>query len=150
STLEQRTTAAASPAATIALVAARAPSFAEVWILDVAPIWHAEVGGIPPVPADAGVGRAPHWRPWRGETVTVPVTRPGGTEGQTLTIERAELTVRPGARSTSTSLTAELHASRGGPHVITLPTSATLESLRLDGIEQPLRADGGRVTLALK
>jgi hypothetical protein len=142
SALEQR------PA--LELVAVRAPSFTEVWTLDSSPLWHVEVSGIPPVLQETAAARVPRWQPWPGEKLSITVTRPGGTEGQTLTIERADLEVTPGARSTSVNLKLELHASRGGQHVITLPPGATLESLQVDDAVQPLRVENGKVTVPLQ
>lgn len=142
STLEQR------PA--IALVAGPGAAFTEVWSLDASPIWHVELAGIPPVLQEAAAARTPRWQPWPGETVTLTVTRPGGAEGQTLTIESATMNVRPGARSTQVNLTVHINASRGGQHAITLPAGAVLESLAVDNLGQPLRAEGGRVTVPIK
>jgi hypothetical protein len=142
STLEQRPT--------LVLRAARSPSFSEVWRLDLGPLWHAEVTGIPPIHREDSGDRTPEWRPWPGETVTLAITRPSGTEGQSLTIENAGITMEPGARSTKTVATLELRSSRGGQHVITLPPGATLEALSVAGSQQPLRQDGARVTIPLK
>jgi hypothetical protein len=142
SALEQRPT--------IALEAGRSPSYAEVWRLDLGPIWHAERAGIPPIHDEAAGGaRVPEWRPWPGEKVTLAITRPGGTEGQTFTIEGASFSFAPGERSAEVTATLELRASRGGERVVTLPAGATLESLSLDAVGQPLRQSGAGVTLPL-
>ncbi|MEA2695908.1 MAG: hypothetical protein QOI66_179, partial [Myxococcales bacterium] len=143
-------TSALDQRAQLNLQAAPAPSYSEVWRLDLAPIWHAEVTGIPPVQQASENERLPQWRPWPGESVTIKVTRPSGSDGQTLTIERASLSLTPGARSSKAILTLELRASRGGQHVVTLPGGATLEALVVDGVQQPLRTEGDRVTLPLK
>ncbi len=135
----------------LVLAAARALAFTEIWHLDLGPIWHAEIGGIPPVhPGNATGARVPQWRPWPGEKVTLAVSRPGGSEGRTLTIESASLSLRPGARSTAATLQVDLRASRGGLHVITLPAGAKLEALAVGGAAQPLREDGRRVTIPLR
>ncbi len=134
----------------IALAAPATAAWAESWRLDLGPIWHAEVSGIPPVHAgDAAGERRRMWRPWPGETVAIVVTRPPGLAGRTFTIDRSELQLRPGGRSTEGTLTLELRSSRGGEHALTLPEGASLESLQVDGREQPLRLDGRRVTLPL-
>jgi hypothetical protein len=143
SALEQR------PA--IELEAARSPSYAEVWRLDLGPIWHAERGGISPVHDESGGGgRVPEWRPWPGEKVRLVITRPGGTVGQSFTIESAAFAFAPGERSAEVTTTLELRASRGGERAVTLPEGATLEALAVDGAAQPLRQSGARVTLALR
>jgi hypothetical protein len=134
-------------------VTLRAPAaggaWAEVWRLDLGPIWHAIMSGIPPVhPGDAR-GRMPEWRPWPGEMVAIAVTRPAGAPGQTFTIEQSGLDLRPGARSTEAKLSISLRTSRGGQHTVTLPAGATLESLAIGGASQPLRQEGARVTFPL-
>jgi hypothetical protein len=125
-------------------------AFAEVWRVDLGPLWHATFAGIPPVhPGDATGGRMPEWRPWPGESVTVAVARPGGTPGQTVTIDASQTELRPGARTTEATLTLRLRSSRGGQHTVTLPEGATLDSLKVQGAEQPLRQDGRKVTFPL-
>jgi hypothetical protein len=134
----------------IALTAAAGGAWAEQWRLDVGPIWHATVSGIPPVhPGEAGAARLRSWRPWPGESVSIAVTRPPGVAGRTFTIDQSALQLRPGSRSTEATLTLQVRSSRGGEQVLTLPGGATLESLQLDGRDQPLRQEGARVTLAL-
>ena len=125
-------------------------SWAEVWRLDLGPVWHAQTTGIPPIhPGGGGGPRLRTWRPWPGETVSISVTRPAGVPGRTFTIDRSELALRPGARSTEATLTLQIRSSRGGEHTVSLPDSSTLESLQIDGSDQPLRLDGRRVTLPL-
>jgi hypothetical protein len=127
------------------------PPASETWRLDVSPIWHAQPSGIPPVhPGDAGAGaRTRTWRPWPGEAVSIAVTRPAGTPGNTFTIDSSELELRPGARSTDATLSLSLRSSRGGEHALTLPEGAALQSLHIGGEEQPLRQEGRKVTVPL-
>ncbi len=136
--------------AEIRLAAQADGAFAEVWQLDMGPMWHATFSGIPPVLPQGGASvRLPEWRPWPAEAATIAVARPEGTAGQTLTVDRSVLELRPGRRSTAATLTLDLRSSRGGQHRLTLPPSAQLESLALDGRVQPVRQDGDQVTLAL-
>ena len=53
---------------------------------------------------------------------------PGGASGKTLTIERSELKLTPGAQSTSAELRLRVRASQGQRHRIGLPEPAELES----------------------
>ena len=46
--------------------------------------------------------RGPVFRPWPGDKVTIAVSRPSGTNGQTLTIDASRLELRPGTRVTAT------------------------------------------------
>jgi hypothetical protein len=133
---------------------AEAPAaWAETWSVDVGPIWNVTMAGIPPVqPPPAGPttqGRVVTFRPWPGERVTLGISRPGGTAGQTLTVDGAELTLRPGIRTTEGALSLRLRSSRGGQHFLALPDDATLEGLSVDGQNQPLRQDGVRVTVPI-
>ncbi|MBF0191128.1 MAG: hypothetical protein HQL99_08355 [Magnetococcales bacterium] len=130
------------------LSAARETLWHEIWRLRAAPWWHVTLEGIPvtAMTDDAG-GHQPEWRPWPGEEVRVRVLRPQGVDGATLTLERSELSIKPGERATDATLGMTLQASHGGQHVIRLPESAKLLSAHIDGREEPLRQDGRQVTL---
>ncbi len=139
SVLEQR-----SP---VKLAAPKSTAWIEVWRLDVGPIWHATYGGIPFVHTQPVAGvRFPEWRPWPGEEASVTLGRPDGVPGQTLTVDESTLDVRPGIRSTDTTLTLQLRSSRGAQHTVTLPEGAVLESLSINGATQPIRQDSRAVT----
>ncbi|MBN2359412.1 MAG: hypothetical protein JXR83_08150 [Deltaproteobacteria bacterium] len=122
-------------------------AWTELWRLDASPIWHLEVSGIPTV-NQAAEGRR-EWRPWPGEVVTIATSRPAGVAGQTLTIDGAHQTVRPGSRATDVELKLVLRSSRGGQHVVALPADANLQSVSIDGRPQPVRQEGRQVTLPL-
>ncbi|MEE8424834.1 MAG: hypothetical protein V3S11_03350, partial [Elusimicrobiota bacterium] len=132
----------------------RAPDsvpWVEKWILDASPIWHAEPTGIPTVHGSSQRGRrSREWRPWPGESIEISVRRPEGVPGQTLTIDRAALTLKPGLRATDASVTMSLRSSRGDQHVIRLPEGADLQEVRIDGKVQPIRQEGRKVTLPIR
>jgi len=132
----------------VALVAPKAIGWAEVWRLDLSPIWHATLEGVPVVHGEASI-RVPEWRPWPGETVNITLLRPAGSSGQTLTIDNSNYEVRPGLRATDATLSFALRSSRGGEHVLHLPESAALESVTVNGTPQPLRQQGRNVTLSV-
>jgi hypothetical protein len=106
--------------------------------------------GLPPVfhQDPNGVWR-PVWRPWPGEALSLTVSRPTGVEGPTLTIDRSLLEVRPGQRSTESTLTVELRSSQGGQHAVRLPPDTRLESVTIDGRLEPVRAQDDTVTLPI-
>lgn len=132
----------------VVLAAPKGVPWVEVWRLDLSPIWHASFEGIPQVHPGAQRSAAmPEWRPWPGETVAIAIQRPDGVSGQTLTIDRSSLEVRPGLRSTDATLELSLRSSRGGQHSIELPPGATLESLKIGGVAQPIRQEGSRVAV---
>jgi hypothetical protein len=134
----------------ILLEAPHSLPWTEVWRLDASPVWHVERGGIPVVHAEEGAGaRRPEWRPWPGEQVKIDVTRPEGVVGRTLTIDHSALQLKPGLRATDAKLALSVRSSRGGQQVVTLPDGAVLQSLTVDGKNQPVRQDGRKVTLPL-
>ena len=127
-----------TPTDTLELVAATGVPFMEVWTLDVSPTWHVETDGIPVVRRrDERGGRLPTWRPYPGEKVVLTAARPAPVEGQTLTLDRAQLTITPGLRATDARLELDLRSSRGGHHTLTLPEGATVQSVKLGGQDIP-------------
>jgi hypothetical protein len=143
-------TSTLAPRAELPLLATRTLAWTEVWRLEASPIWHVEPRGIPPVLGPEGAAvRIPEWRPWPGESVTLAISRPTGTAGQTLTIDRTSLTVRPGLRSTDAELDVQLRSSRGGRHTVVLPEAAELQSVLIDQQTQPIQQEGREVTLPI-
>jgi hypothetical protein len=135
----------------VELKAADNPAWSELWQADIAPIWHAELSGIPVVHhQDSGKRWLPEWRPWPGEKVTLDITRPQGVRGQTITIDSSRLLQSAGRRASDFNLDLVIRSSRGKQHSLTLPEQARLQSVTIDGIAQPIRQDGRRVTLPIK
>lgn len=138
------------PGPSLELTAAETTDWVEVWRLDASPLWHVEHRGLPVVHHQDGAGRwLPTWQPWPGETLTLALTRPEGVPGRTLTLDASRLVLRPGTRATEAVLSLELRSSQGGRHTLTLPPGAELQSVSLDGRTQPIRQEGGRVSLPL-
>jgi hypothetical protein len=134
---------------TLALEAPRNVAWTELWRLDPSPLWHVSAVGIPAVDALAAGTRQREWRPWPGEKLALTVERPEGAGGETLTIDRSQLTLSPGLRATDATLALSLRSSQGGQHFVTLPEAAELTELTLDGAQQPLRQEGQRIPIAL-
>jgi hypothetical protein len=132
----------------ISLLAPRTAAWSEIWRLDLSPIWHATLSGIPVVHGEAGA-RVPEWRPWPGESTTIELLRPAGVAGQTLTIDSSDYEIRPGLRATDATVSFNLRSSRGGEHVVQLPDGAELESVAINGASQPLRQQGRSVILSV-
>lgn len=136
----------------IHLVAPKDVAWAEVWRMDVGPVWHASYSGIPFVHAavpGSGATKTPEWRPWPGEEGVVNLTRPEGIPGQTLTVDESTTSVAPGLRATDVSVTLHVRSSRGGDHTMTLPEGAQLESLSINGAVQPIRQQSRSVTVPI-
>jgi hypothetical protein len=136
-------------APSLALEAPREVAWSEVWRLDPSPLWHATAEGIPAIDAPAAGTRLREWRPWPGERLVLAIERPEGAGGETLTIDRSQLTFSPGLRATDASLALSFRSSQGGQHFVTLPAGAELTGLTLDGAPQPLRQEEARVPIPL-
>jgi hypothetical protein len=121
----------------------------EIWQVDVSPIFHMEYDGIPVILHKQGDRWFPKWHPWPNETVTLHVTRPTGVEGQTLTIDRSHLDVRPGLRVTDSQLTLSIRSSQGGQHTIIIPEGAQLQEVLIGGKVQPIRQEGRDVPIPI-
>jgi hypothetical protein len=135
----------------IRLKATDNPAWSELWRADIAPIWHAELGGIPVVHhQDPGKRWLPEWRPWPGEELKLNITRPQGVEGQTITLDNARLQQSAGRRAADITLELVIRSSRGDQHTLALPEQARLQSVTIDGVAQLIRQDGRLVTLPIK
>jgi len=132
----------------ITLVAADTTEWVEVWRVDVSPVWHLQSTGIAMVHHQDPQGNwLPEWQPWPGERVSLDISRPFGVEGKTLTLDHSQLNIVPGQRITDYLLDFQLRSSQGGQHQITLPTGAKLQSVAIDGREQPIRQSGQQLSL---
>ena len=132
----------------LALTAPADGAWVEEWTLELGTMWHVVLGGIPPLyPVRPGAEHRPTWEPWPGESVQLQFTRPVGAGGTTLTIDGAELSVTPGLRATDSELSLSIRSSRGGQHQVTLPPGAELLQALVNGQNQPLRLEAGRVSL---
>lgn len=121
----------------------------EVWKLDVSPVFHVETQGIPVIMHQNNDRWYPTWHPWPGEEVILNISRPKGIGGQTLTIKKSVLDLKPGQRSTSATLLLEISSSQGGQHTILIPERAELEELSVNGKVQLIRQDGQKVVLPI-
>ena len=122
----------------------------EEWRVDVSPIFHMETTGIPVILHQEGSRWYPTWHPWPGEEVRLTLSRPVGVEGQTVTIDKSRLETSPGERATDTTLLLSIRSSQGAQHSITLPETAQLQQVTINGQVQPIRQEGRRVPLPLK
>jgi len=134
----------------MALKASDTTSWTEIWRLNVSPIWHAELEGIPVIHHQDQAGQwLPEWRPWPNETITLNITRPEGIPGKTVTVDSSRLLISPGRRATDATLGLSMRSSRGGQHNVTLPENARLQVVKINGKSQPIRQEGRIVTLPL-
>lgn len=126
------------------LASGREPHQVELWTLDPSPQWNVSWSGIAPTRYidPAGGQLMPTWQPWPGETLTLAVSKPTGTAGQTLTIDRLRLALNPGLRATDVSSQATLRSSQGVNHRVQLPEGAEFLGLAIDGQPQPVQPQG--------
>jgi hypothetical protein len=87
--------------------------------------------------------------PWPGESVSIEISRPEGFPGQTLTIDHSALEMRPGLRSSESTLSLEIRSSRGVQHAFVLPETAELVSVAINGSPQPIRQEQRTVTVPI-
>ncbi len=137
------------PTDQILLIHKQTASWTEVWKVDISPIFHLTYEGIPVILHKTGSHWYPTWHPWPKETVTLKISRPAGIEGQTLTIEKSHLELRPGRKTTAASLALSIKSSQGGQHPLTLPATAKLQEIRIKGKLSPIRQEGQQVMLPI-
>ncbi len=134
----------------LSLVATRESGLIESWKLDISPIWHVVISGIPEIHHENQTSVwLPEWQPWPGEKVELQISRPQGIAGRTLTIERSILNSHIGKRLRDTQLILKIRSSRGGQHPIILPEHAELISVKIDGKLQPVRQQQRKVSLPI-
>ena len=135
---------------TLSLVATQESGLIESWKLDISPIWHVAISGIPEIHhGNQSSVWLPKWQPWPGEKVELKITRPQGIAGRTLTIERSVLSTKVGKRLRESELTLKVRSSRGGQHPILLPENAELVTVYINGKLQPVRQQKRTVSLPI-
>ena len=135
------------PADHIVLEHKETDAWTEIWKVDVSPIFHLEYEGIPVILHKTGTRWYPTWHPWPGEAVSINISRPEGITGQTLTIEKSHLELRPGRKTTAARMALLIKSSQGGQHTISLPPDAKLQEVKIRGKIQPIRQVGRDVAL---
>ncbi|MBC8412168.1 MAG: hypothetical protein ISR96_06680 [Nitrospira sp.] len=121
----------------------------EIWQADVSPVYHMEYEGIPVILHQQGDHWSPKWHPWPGEKVQLYISRPAGIEGQTLTVDKSLIEVRPGQRVTDSKIALSVRSSQGGQHTIVLPAGAELQEVLIGGRQQSIRQEERNVTLPI-
>lgn len=126
----------------ITLKAPNTTEWHEIWRLNASPVWHIEPDGLAPILHHSRGGDwQPEWRPWANEQLTLKITRPEGVPGPTKAIESSRLTITPGHRSTTMKLVFQIRSTRGDQQNVILPKDAVIQSVRINGREQPVKKD---------
>ncbi len=137
------------PADQVLLEHKKTNAWTEIWKVDVSPIFHLAYEGIPVILHKTGTRWYPTWHPWPGEVVSLKISRPAGIEGQTMTIEKSHLELRPGQKTTAAKMDLYIKSSQGGQHTILLPSDAKLQEVKIKGKIQPIRQEGQRVAFPI-
>jgi hypothetical protein len=125
-------------------------SWSETWTVECTRIWRCAFSGIPPISA---VGEdevyRPTWKPWPGEILEIAISRPEGAPGQASTVDSARYRVTPGKRLMRAELDLTVRASQGSWQRITLPATAEVQVVKVQGEEQNIRLEEGTLNLPL-
>jgi hypothetical protein len=144
-----------SPA--IELQASQQAAYLESWRLHANAIWHWRAEGLPintkqliPQQQKAMQATIPVWHPWPNENLRLTISRPQGTEGQSITVQSSTLATTIGKRAKEMRLSFTALSSRGAQHDITLPALADIQTVQVDGVEQSIQQVDNHLTLTLK
>ncbi|MBK7774636.1 MAG: hypothetical protein IPI43_10940 [Sandaracinaceae bacterium] len=143
-------TSTLEPAETVSLAAPREGRLSEVWILACSALWHCESAGLSATESASGTSWEPRFQPWPGETLVLTMTRPGAAPGQSITVDRAMLTVRPGVRLSSSTLELSVRTSVSTSLRLTVPSATDVRALTVDQVTRPLQREGDEVVIALQ
>lgn len=123
----------------LVLTAPEGAAWTEQWTLLCAPMFRCTHAGPAPQQHTVSGSASPVWRVWPGEQVQIDVSRPAGVEGQTVTVDRAQLELRLGRRQLEAQLDLGVRSSQGGQQVLTLPPGAQLQQVTIDNRDRPLQ-----------
>jgi len=142
---------ALSQADTFELRAPKDKPWSEVWTFRVSPMWRVAFDGTPAVLPETV--QADSWTyeyyPRAGEVLKVRVSRPAAVAGNTLAIDKVNQEIRVGKRASDSKLTFIYRSTQGNQHSIGLPPGARLTGVSIDDKAVPLRAENGKLPLAL-
>lgn len=135
---------------TIKMIASNDSFATELWTVSVSPVWHLTYQGLPVIKHKNTAGRwSPQWHPWQGEEVSLDISRPQGIKGNTLTIDKSNVLVKPGKRLNETQLNLILRSSQGGQYSFVLPDKSDLQSVKINNVSHAIRLEGNNLTLPI-
>jgi hypothetical protein len=145
----QTYTSVLKPTEVLKLIAAKDRPWNEDWKIRCLALHHCEFEGIYPYNRVDELGYLPRFRPWPGEALIVRVTKPPAAAGASRTIDRAHLDLTPGQRLLAGRLEFAAKVSKGAPLVVKLEPGASVQSLKINGKEEPIRVTGSNVEISL-
>lgn len=117
----------------LTLQAANTASWAELWQVEVSPLWRMQAEGLAPVKdGTLDGGWRPRWQPYPGESLTLAISRPEALVGATKTIDQVMQEWEPGLRESSGNLRLHVLSSKGAEQRIELPAEARVKSVSVD------------------
>ena len=129
------------------LVAAGEGAYSEHWQFEVAPTWHVEFSGTPPVSPEPGARALFDYYPRPGEHLKLSVSRPRAVAGGTVAFDQVRLMTGVGKRSRESTLVLDYRSTQGGRQVLRLPAGAEVTSVRSDGASLALRPEHDELSL---
>ncbi len=132
---------------TLQLVAPPIVQWSEQWTLIPSNFWHVDYGGLAPLKLASGTAAGPRFAPLAGEILDVRISRPTPVPGETITVERVDLTEAPGARARRSTLALSLLSSQGGNYAVRIPDDAKVLGITINGAPQPIPARGAELPL---
>lgn len=139
-----------APVDALTLKAAEGVAWTELWEISCSPVYACTIDGLPPLSYVQDGAWSPRFRPWPGESLTLHVARREAAEGQTLTVDGAELTWKPGPRVTLGTLELSVRSSQGGALPVTFPAGTSVVGVTIDGKARPMEGKDGRIELPLQ
>lgn len=122
----------------------------EKWSLATSSVWNVSIDGAAPMFEEGSAELMPVWRPWRGESVKLKISRPEALQGPTVTVDSLSHELEMGSRQTKARVNLNIRSSMGEDFHIHLPQQAELSELMSNGQQIPIRRDGDRLIVPLK
>jgi hypothetical protein len=133
----------------LTLLAPDAKNWVEEWRVNISPIWHPTITGIPVLSQTQYKEWQLQWQPWPSESVHIQLNRLPALKGSTLTIDQVNLLTRSHDRGSVVSMQALLRSTLGGQHTLVLPQDANISEVRINGVEQVLQNENNELILAI-
>ena len=124
----------------------------EVWRFVVSPQWGVSFGGMPAtLPEDSDASPwVFEYHPRGGEALQLSVQRRDAVSGHTLAIDQAMQSITVGRRSSESTLQLRYRSTQGGRQGISIPDTANVTGVALDGTPVPIRPEKGELSLPLR
>jgi hypothetical protein len=137
-------------AATLTLSAPALDFETDIWTVRCGVVFSCSFDGLVPTSHIEDGRSVLKFHPWPGEKLTLNVKTTRAAPGDHITVRSALLRLIPGLRTARGELEVEFQTSRSLVHTLSIPATATLERANVDGVEQSVKLEQGRLRLALE